>query len=199
MLPVTTRIWATPMIVHQPPSRSRRLTIPHLAGDRVAAVLGRRLDDAYHYVRGVATGSDALIDAVVVGPGGTWTLTSAALSGRVRHRNGHWYAWKRSTESWIPWDAQPIAEARMAGHRLELHLERAGLPATVEACLITSRGAEVSWERSEPESVHVESDLARLAARIANDEVLSQAQVDRIVALLDPRQPLPRLVPSTGG
>jgi hypothetical protein len=29
------------------------------------------------------------------------------------------------------------------------------------------------------------------------DEVLTAAQVDRIVALLDPRQPLPRLATST--
>ena len=187
------------MIVHQPSSRSRRLTIPRLAGDRLAAALGRRLDDGYHYVRGVATGSGPPIDAVVVGPGGTWSLTSAALHGRVRHRNGHWYAWKRSTESWIPWDAQPISEARLAGHRLELHLERAGLPAAVEACLIAPRGAEVSWERGEPPTVHVEADLGRLAARIGKDELLSQAQVDRIVALLDPRQPLPQLAHSTGG
>jgi Nuclease-related domain len=187
------------MIVHQPPSHARRLTLPRLAGDRVATSLSRRLDDGYHYVRDVTLGSGPQIGAVVVGPGGTWTLTRATLSGRVRHRNGHWYAWKRSTESWIPWDAQPIAEARLAGHRLELYLERAGLPAAVEACLITSRGVDVSWERSEPQSVHVESDLDRLAARIASDDVLSQAQVDRIVALLDPRQPLPRLAPSTGG
>jgi Nuclease-related domain len=187
------------MIVHQPPSRSRRLTIPRLAGDRVAAALGRRLDDGYHYVRGVAAGGGTTIDAVVVGPGGTWALTGATLRGRFRHRNGHWYEWKRSTESWIPWDAQPVAEARLAGHRLELQLERAGLPAVVEACLITPRSAEVSWERGEPVPVHVEPDLGRLAARIGRDDVLSQAQVDRIVALLDPRQPLPRLAPSTGG
>jgi hypothetical protein len=32
---------------------------------------------------------------------------------------------------------------------------------------------------------------------MVRDEVLTDGQVDRIVALLDPRQPLPRLAPST--
>ena len=45
--------------------------------------------------------------------------------------------------------------------------------------------------------IHVEGDLERLATRIARDEVLTPAQVDRIVALLDPRQPLPRLATSS--
>jgi hypothetical protein len=43
----------------------------------------------------------------------------------------------------------------------------------------------------------VHSKLDKLARRITRDEVLTPAQVDRIVALLDPRQPLPRLAPST--
>jgi hypothetical protein len=47
--------------------------------------------------------------------------------------------------------------------------------------------------------VHVHDDLERLAARITRDDVLTRTQVDRIVALLDPRQPLPQLAPSTHG
>ena len=35
-----------------------------------------------------------------------------------------------------------------------------------------------------------------LAARIMRDAVLSPSQVERIVRLLDPRQPLPQLAPS---
>jgi hypothetical protein len=43
----------------------------------------------------------------------------------------------------------------------------------------------------------VHDDLDGLAMRIARDEVLTSTQVDRIVALLDPRQPLPQFAPST--
>jgi hypothetical protein len=97
----------------------------------------------------------------------------------------------------MPWDAQPVHEARLAGHRLELYLERAALPVTVEACLLTDPGTEVSWERDQQPGVSVESDLERLATRMERNEVLTPAQIDRIVALLDPRQPLPRLATST--
>jgi hypothetical protein len=34
---------------------------------------------------------------------------------------------------------------------------------------------------------------------VSAEELLSQQQVDRIVALLDPRQPLPRLAQATRG
>ena len=73
------------------------------------------------------------IETIVVGPGGTWTILRAGLHGRFRKRNGHWYRWNRSTDSWIPWDAEAVNEARLTGHRLELYLERATLPASVEA------------------------------------------------------------------
>ena len=185
------------MIIHQPSSSSRRFSFPGLSPDRLAPTLARRLDDGYHYVRHAAVGGTS-IDAVVVGPGGTWALTSTALRGRFRKRNGHWYAWNRSTESWIPWDAIPVEQARMAGHRLELLLERAGLPATVEACLVVSRSGEVDWERDQRPGIQVQQDLDALARRIARDDTLLPAQVDRIVALLDPRQPVPLLAPSTG-
>ena len=56
---------------------------------------------------------------------------------------------------------------------------------------------DVSWERDQAPGINVEGDLERLASRIIRDEVLTPAQVDRIVALLDPRQPLPRLATSS--
>lgn len=188
------------MILHPIPQRTGRFTIrglPTLAGDRVASVLGRSLDDGYHYFHDVRIGSAAPIDAVVVGPGGTWALTKRDLRGRYHKRNGHWYRWNASTESWIPWDALPVTEARMAGHRLELHLERATLPGAVEACLLLTAGAVVDWEADQRPGIHVHRELDRLAARISRDEVLLPAQVDRIAALLDPRQPMPRLATST--
>jgi hypothetical protein len=190
------------MIVHPVRTRSSRLSLPSLgalAGDRVAAALGRRLDDGYHYFRHVPMAGADAIDVVVVGPGGTWSLTRSELAGRYRKRNGHWYRWNRSTESWAPWDARPVHEARLAGHRLELYLERATLPAKVEACMLLAGRVEVTWEDDQRPGVHVHDDLDRLATRIMRDEVLTRTQVDRIVALLDPRQPLPQLAPSTHG
>lgn len=188
------------MIVHIPAQRAGRFSIARLssyAGDPMAVALARHLDDEYHYVRRATAGGMPPIDGVVVGPGGTWALTRGELHGRFRKRNGHWYAWSRSTESWIPWDARPVTEARMAGHRLELYLERATMPAVVEACLVVSRGAEVGWEPDQRPGIHVHTAYDKLARQIAREEVLTPAQVDRIVALLDPRQPLPRLAPST--
>lgn len=190
------------MIVHplkQQSSRHPLRVLGALAGDRVAAALGRRLDDGYHYFRHVTLAGPVPIDAVVVGPGGTWTLTRSDLHGRHRKRNGHWYRWNRSTDSWIPWDARPVQDSRLTGHRLELFLERAGLPSTVEASLLLAGGGELTWDEGQRPGVHVHDQLDRLAARIARDEVLTPAQVDRIVALLDPRQPLPRLAASTPG
>jgi len=189
------------MIVHPSSHRSGPFGFKgfsQLTGDRVAPALARRLDDSWHYFTNISPAGMALIPTVVVGPGGTWTLNQAELRGRYRKRNGHWYRWNGSTESWIPWEALPIHEARLTGHRLELYLERASLPAVVEPCLLASHGAEIGWEADQSAGVHVHNQIDRLAARIArDDDVLTSAQVDRIVALLDPRQPLPRLVPST--
>jgi hypothetical protein len=186
------------MILHSPSPRSRFALrgIPTLGPDRLAVELAKRLDDSYHYVRHAAAAGLELVDAVVVGPGGTWTLTQANQRGRFHKRNGHWYRWNGSTDSWIPWDAHMITVARLAGHRLELALERAGLPSTVEACLVTSREAVVDWEENQRPGIHVHDNLDKLARRMGRDETLSDAQVERIVALLDPRQPLPRLAPS---
>jgi hypothetical protein len=176
------------MIVH-PPSKPRRLGIPGLPhGDRIAGGLGRGLDDGYHWFRSVAPGGMEAIDAILVGPGGTFAITTTGERGRHARRNGHWYRWNRSTESWVPWDAAPVTSARLAGRRLSLYLERAGLPADVTAMLVPPADMEVEVPRDE-----------RLAALASAEEVLSQQQVDRIVALLDPRQPLPRLAQAAPG
>jgi hypothetical protein len=170
--------------------------LPGITGDRLAHALGRRLDDGYHYFRRVPAGGHPPIEAVVVGPGGAWTITHANVSGRFRKRNGHWYRWNRSTESWVPWEAAPVHQARLAGHRLELYLERATISAEVHATLLAQHGAEISWEADQSPGVHVQTETDALCARVARDEELTAAQVDRIVALLDPRQPLPRLATS---
>jgi hypothetical protein len=187
------------MILHPTP-RSRRLGIPGLPhGDRLASGLGRRLDDGYHWFRTVTPGGMEPIDAVLVGPGGTFALTTTGERGRFARRNGHWYRWNRSTESWVPWDAAPVTSARLAGRRLSLYLERAGLPAAVSPVLVPAPELEVEVPRDEQIGVTVEADADRLATLASGEEVLTQQQVDRIVALLDPRQPLPRLAQATPG
>ena len=187
------------MILH-PSSRSRRLGLPGLtSGDRLAAALGRRLDDDYHWFRAVAPGGMEPIDAVVVGPGGTWALTEGGERGRYARRNGHWYRWNRSTESWVPWDAAPINAARLAGRGLTLYLERAGLPADVASVLMPPAEMDVEAGPGEQVGLAVERDPERLASLVSAEDRLSQQQVDRIVALLDPRQPLPRLAQATRG
>lgn len=187
------------MILH-PASRSRRMGIPGLPhGDRLAGALARRLDDDYHWFRAVAPGGIEPIDAVVVGPGGTWALTQGGERGRYARRNGHWYRWNRSTESWVPWDAAPINAARLAGRGLTLYLERAGLPADVASVLIPPAEMDVEASPGEQVGLAVERDPERLASLVSAEGRLSQQQVDRIVALLDPRQPLPRLAQATRG
>ena len=102
---------------------------PRLAGDRLSGPLGRRLDDRYHYFRQVLAGGKEPIEAVVVGPGGTWALTLRAepraatasatgtgIAGAVAPSRG-----SRGTPS-------RVNAARLAGHRLEMYLERATLP-----------------------------------------------------------------------
>ena len=187
------------MILHPGP-RSRRLSIPGIgAGDRLTSAFGRRLDDDWHWFRSIAPGGIETLDAVLVGPGGTWALTMAGERGRFARRNGHWYRWNRSTESWVPWDAVSITAARLAGRRLSLFLERAGLPASVEAVLLSTTDMEVVVEPRDPIGLTVEADPDRLATLVGAEERLTQQQVDRIVAALDPRQPLPRLVQATRG
>jgi hypothetical protein len=182
------------MIRHPLSSRSRRLRLDAFSrADRLADALDRTLDDGFHWFRRVAPGGMEPIEAVVVGIGGTWTITHATGRGRFRHRNGHWYRWNGRTESWVPWEAGVVNAARLAARRLSLYLERAAQPADVTAVLVPDRGTEVSWDPGDRLGMLIEPDAERLAARIARDEVLTPAQVDRIAALLDPRQPLPQL------
>jgi hypothetical protein len=65
--------------------------------------------------------------------------------------------------------------------------------------LVPPADMEVEVPRDERMSIVVEADGERLAALASAEEVLSQQQVDRIVALLDPRQPLPRLAQAAPG
>jgi hypothetical protein len=181
------------MVIHRSSSPSLRLALPRTGGDRLSGPLGRRLDDRYHYLRLVLAGGREPIEAVVVGPGGTWALTLRAESGRYRKRNGHWYRLSAATESWVPWDASPITGTRLAGRRLEMYLERATLPSAVTACLVPPRAVEVEWDAGQRPGIQVIRDADALATAIAGGGNLTKAQVDRIVALLDPRQPLPRL------
>ncbi len=185
------------MILH-PASRSRRLGFLAMgSNDRLASALGRHLDDAYHWFRSIGPGGIPVIDAIVVGPGGTWTITVSGERGRFARRNGHWYRWNTSTESWVPWDATPITAARLAGRRLGLYLERAAMPSAVDPILVPPGDMEVLVEPRDAFGLAVESDIAKLADLVSREDRLSPAQVDRIVALLDPRQALPRLAQAT--
>ena len=88
------------MILHPIQPRNSRFhirSLPSLGSDRLAIVLGRRLDDGYHYFRKVTPAGLAEIETIVVGPGGTWTVMRVGLHGRFRRRNGHWYRWNGST------------------------------------------------------------------------------------------------------
>jgi hypothetical protein len=165
--------------------------------DVVAEAFARRLDDDWHWFRSVSPAGIGTIDAVLVGPGGTWAITMAGERGRFARRNGHWYRWNRGTESWVPWDPTPVTAARLAARRLALYLERAGLPAEVAAVLAPPADMSVQVEPSDAIGLLVEREPERLSGRMTAEAVLTQQQVDRIVALLDPRQPLPQLAPST--
>lgn len=187
------------MIIHTA-SRQRRLGIPGLPHqDRLSAGLGLRLDDGFHWLTSANPGGMEPIDAVLVGPGGTFAMTLAGERGRFARRNGHWYRWNRSTDSWVPWDAAAVTTARLAGHRLALWLERAAQPAAVTAVLAPSVDMDVTSEPGEKIGIVIERDPDRLAKLVTAEERLSQQQVDRIVALLDPREPLPRLAQATPG
>ncbi len=179
------------MLIHRAPSRVHRLAHPGAASGRLARSLSARLDDRFHFVADVAAGGREPIGAVVVGPGGTWAITLRAEPGRFRKRNGHWYQWNPATRSWVPWDAGSITAARLSGHRLERYLERAMLPSRVEAALLTPRGVQVDWEADQRPGIHIFRDAESLALAIEAERLLSKPQVEQIVALLDPHQPLP--------
>ena len=185
-------------MIRHPSSRSTRLGILSFSSrDSMADAFARRLDDDWHWFRHVSPGGIEPIDVVLVGPGGTWALTTAGQRGRFARRNGHWYRLNRGTESWVPWDPAPITAARLAARRLSLYLERAALPADVEAVLAPQVDMDVQTDAADPIGLTVEREPERLTGRMTAEPLLSQQQVDRIVALLDPRQPLPQLAPST--
>ena len=165
--------------------------------DALADAFALRLDDDWHWFRQVSPGGIQAIDAVLVGPGGTWAITMAGEKGRFARRNGHWYRWNRGTESWVPWEPAPITAARLAARRLGLYLERAALPADVVGVLAPPADMAVQVEPSDPIGLVVEREPERLSRGMTAEAILTQQQVDRIVALLDPRQPLPQLAPST--
>ena len=187
------------MILHSV-SRTRRLGLPGLpSADRLGAALARHLDDDHHWFRDVVVAGPERLDGVLVGPGGAFTLSEAGERGRFARRNGHWYRWNRSTESWIPWEPAPVTRARLAGRRLSLVLEAAALSTGVEAVLVPPHDMNVEVPSGDAIGLVVERDPARIARLATREERLSQSQVDRIVALLDPRQPLPRLAQATPG
>ncbi len=182
------------MLIHRAPSRVHRLAHPGAAGGRLARSLSPRLDDRFHFVADVAPGTREPIGAVVVGPGGTWAITLRAEPGRFRKRNGHWYRWNPATRSWVPWEAGTITAARLGGRRLERYLERAMVPARVEAALLMPRGVQVEWDADQRPGIHLLRDAESLATAIGAERLLSKPQVEQIVALLDPHQPLPASV-----
>ena len=135
-----------------------------------------------------------VVDAIEYANGpvaSTWGALRAK-AGHYRKRNGHWYRLSAATDSWIPWDADRITAARLAGRRLEMYLERATLPSAVTACLVPPNRVEIEWDAGQRPGIQVIRDADALAAGISAGGNLTKVQVDRIVALLDPRQPLPR-------
>ena len=97
----------------------------------------------------------------------------------------------------MPWEPAPITAARLAARRLALYLERAALPSDVIPVLVPPDSMSVTAAPGEQIGVVAEAEPERIASLAVAQERLTQPQVDRIVALLDPRQPLPRLAPST--
>jgi len=181
------------VIIHQPAADPARLLGPwgRRPTDRLGSGVGAWLDDRFHFVRRARV-EGTWLAGTVVGPGGTWTLADLAETGRFRKRNGHWYRWNTATESWVPWEAAAVTEARLAGHRLERTLDRAGLPSAVEAVLVTGARTTVTCDAGQRAGVHVyaQSDAEELASRMSR-RVLTPGQVGRIVAVLDPKRPLP--------
>lgn len=187
------------VIIHQPVADPSRLmgAWGRRPAHRLASGLAAWLDDRSHLVRRPRVEGEWLA-GVVVGPGGSWTLADLTQVGRFRKRNGHWYRWNAGTESWVPWEAAEVTAARLAGHRLERTLDRAGLPDMVEPVLVIGARSDVSWDADQHPGVHVvgQADPEDLASRMSDRRVLTLNQVARIVAVLDPRAPLPAPEPA---
>jgi hypothetical protein len=186
------------VIIHQPVANPSRLGAwGRRPADRLATGLAAWLDDHHHLVRRPRVEGEWLA-GVVVGPGGSWTLADLIEVGRFRKRNGHWYRWNSGTESWVPWEAAAVTAARLAGHRLERALDRAGLPSEVEPVLAIAPRSEVTWDADQEPGVHVQSQASPedLANRMSDRQRLKEIDVARIVALLDPRVPLPGREPT---
>jgi hypothetical protein len=63
--------------------------------------------------------------------------------------------------------------------------------------LVPSEAMSVQVEPGDAIGLVVEHEPERVTTLALAESILTQQQVDRIVALLDPRQPLPQLAPST--
>ena len=83
----------------------------------------------------------------------------------------------------------------MTVHRITLIPGDGAGPELVDAAraVVEATGVEIEWDAGQRPGIQVIRDADALAAGITAGATLSKGQVDRIVALLDPRQPLPRL------
>ena len=182
------------MVIHRPTSPSLRLALSRTAGDRLSGPLGRRLDDRFHYLRQVLAGGKEPIEAVVVGPGGTWALTLRARAGPLPQAERPLVSAERSHRFVGPVGRRAASPPRGSPDGA-WRCTWSGRPCrpSVTACLVPPRGVEIEWDAGQRPGIQVIRDADALAAGISAGGNLTKAQVERIVALLDPRQPLPRL------
>lgn len=89
--------------------------------DEVVAELKRLLDNRWRLFRNaIVPGSDADLDAVLVGPTGVLVLEIKAYSGSFRVRGSEWQY--RSNNNWRPVDRNPIKQAVWNRQRLARYL-----------------------------------------------------------------------------
>jgi hypothetical protein len=89
--------------------------------DEVVAELKRLLDKRWKLFRNVVVpGSDADIDAVLVGPQGVLAFEIKAYSGNFRVRGSQWHY--RTSGGWRPMDVNPIKQAAWNRQRLARYL-----------------------------------------------------------------------------
>jgi hypothetical protein len=89
--------------------------------DEVVAELKRLLDKRWKLFRNVVVpGSDADIDAVLVGPQGVLAFEIKAYSGNFRVRGSQWHY--RASGGWRPMDVNPIKQAAWNRQRLARYL-----------------------------------------------------------------------------